>query len=94
MHSIRLRMNTRIVAGHRRMISSTVMTGSIVRGGFTLDISKENQKTTWTGPELCAGANNASIRVVPHSAATLVHLQSGKPARKKWLMIYHIYVTT
>lgn len=58
MQSILLRIMTLIVAGHRRMISSTVISGSMVSGLCTVHVSKERHLSSVPGPELCAGANN------------------------------------
>ncbi len=58
MQSILLRIITLMVAGHRRMISSTVISGSMVSGLFTVRISKEGNLSQPPLPELCAGANN------------------------------------
>src|SRR5690606_8497491 len=58
MHSILLRIITRMVAGQRRMISSTVMSGSIVSGLVTEHVSKEAHLNHLRRAKLCAGANS------------------------------------
>ena len=58
MQSILLRIITLMVAGHRRIISSTVISGSMISGLFTVRVSKEGDLSHTARPELCAGANN------------------------------------
>jgi hypothetical protein len=58
MQSILLWIKTLIVTGHRRIISSTVISGSIVSGVCTVRVSKEQHLSPQPRQKLCAGANN------------------------------------
>lgn len=68
MQSILHRIMTRMVAGHRRIISPTVMSGSIASGMVTGHASKEAHPRPLGRRGLCACANSKTKRITENSA--------------------------